>query len=98
MGVFSQVNTYAQKKNKGKNYIAFEVAEQFSTAICFVTLCFFKAYETESKQGITLGKPPLHLLSVMQVSTLTGFAENELIEWGRTFSGFYGSENSVSGM
>ena len=45
-----------------------------------------------------MGKPPLHLLSVMQVSTLTGFAENELIEWGRTFSGFYGSENSVSGM
>ena len=26
----------------------------------------FKAYETESKQGINCGKPSLHLLSVMQ--------------------------------
>ena len=54
----------------------------------------FKAFETESKQGNNRGKTPIASRVSHAVSALTGFAENELLEWGRTFSGFWGSENS----
>ena len=38
----------------------------------------FKAYETESKQGNNPGKTPITSLVSHAVSTLTGFAENDL--------------------
>ena len=94
VGFFRLDEYICANKNKGKYFVAFEVAEQFSAEICFVTLCYLRHMKRKVSRGITVGKPPLHLSVSHAVSILTGFAENELLEWGRTFSGFWGSENS----
>ena len=41
VGVFRLDEYICANENKGKSFVAFEVAEQFSTEICFVTLCYF---------------------------------------------------------
>ena len=41
MGVFRLDEYIRANKNKGNYFVAFEVAEQFSAEICFVTFCYF---------------------------------------------------------
>ena len=94
VGFFRLDEYICANKNKGKYFVAFEVAEQFSAEICFVTLCYLRHMKRKVSREITVGKPPLHLSVSHAVTVLTGFAENELLEWDRTFSGFWGSENS----
>ena len=42
VGVFRLDEFILLNKNYGKNGVAFEAAEKFSTEICFVALCYFK--------------------------------------------------------
>ena len=42
VGVFRLGEFILLNKNYGKNGVAFEAAEKFSTEICFVALCYFK--------------------------------------------------------
>ena len=70
MGVFRLHEYICANKNKGKYFLAFEVAEQFSAEICLVTLCYFKAYETKSQQGNNRGKTPIASLVIHAVSRM----------------------------
>ena len=85
VGVFRLDEYICANKNKGKYFVAFEVAEQFSTEICFVTLLFLRPVKRKVSRGLTVGKPPLHLLSVMQSVHPDGFRGKRVTRRGSHF-------------
>ena len=88
------MNTYARIKIRVNILLLLKLQNNFPQKFVLSRYVTFKEYEAEIKQGNNRGKNPIASLVSHAVSTLTGFAENELLEWGRTFSGFWGSENS----
>ena len=79
------MDTYARIKIRVNILSLLKLQNNFPQKSVLSRYVIFKAYETESKQGINCGKTPIASLVSHAVSTLTGFAEKELLEWGRTF-------------
>ena len=81
------MNTYARIKIRVNILSLLKLQNNFPQKSVLSRYVIFKAYETESKQGINCGKTPIASLVMQSCSlyTPTGFAESELLEGGRTF-------------
>ena len=79
------MNTYARIKIRVNILSLLKLQNNFPQKSVLSRYVIFKACETESKQGINCGKPPLHLLSVMQSVHPDGFGGKRVARRGSHF-------------
>ena len=92
--VLGFMNRYARIKIRVTIFSLLKLHNNFPQKFVLSRYVIFKAYEMESKQGITVGKAPLHLLSVMQSVHPDGFRGKRVTRMGSHFFRILGVKNS----